>query len=302
MRLNSTAGGGSSTAGDGGSAAPREPRPHRLAPASVTAALLLASAAPSQAHFQLLHVDESALNTPRALDFAIVFTHPAHGGPHMAMGGPGAFYVLSQRGDEAEPVRTDLMEYLEPVEWHGERGATAAYEARLPRNVARSLGDYVFVLEPAPYYESGEDKYIQQFAKTIVNVGGVPGNWADPAGLPAEILPLDKPYANWTGGVFRGVVTAGGEPVPFAEIEVEYLNHAPDLDARRFAADAAIEFPQDSFGTMSIRADSRGEFTIGLPRAGWWGICALAIGADTEHEGKPLSQDAVLWVQAKDMR
>ncbi len=41
---------------------------------------------------------------------------------------------------------------------------------------------------------------------------------------------------------------------------------------------------------------------IGLPRAGWWGICALAVGSDTEHEGKELSQDAVLWVQAKEMQ
>jgi cobalt/nickel transport protein len=53
---------------------------------------------------------------------------------------------------------------------------------------------------------------------------------------------------------------------------------------------------------MGIRANERGEFTIGLPRAGWWGICALEVGADIEHEGKPLSQDAVLWIQVKDMR
>lgn len=272
---------------------------------AVRALFLLASAAataPAVAHFQLLHVDEAALKTPAALDFSILFTHPAHGGPHMSMGRPEAFYVISQRGDDAEPVRTDLAEFLEPIEWQGGAAATDAWEARLPRRIARSIGDYVFVLEPAPYYEGGEDKYIQQFTKTIVNVAGVPGNWAEPVGLPAEILPLDKPYANWTGGVFRGVVTADGEPVPFAEIEVEYINHAIDLEARRFADDAYVEFPQDSFGTMSIRADSQGEFTIGLPRAGWWGICALAIGPDTEHEGKPLSQDAVLWVQVRDMQ
>jgi cobalt/nickel transport protein len=121
-------------------------------------------------------------------------------------------------------------------------------------------------------------------------------------GLPAEILPLDKPYANWAGGVFRGVVYADGERVPNAELEVEYVNHAPDLDARKFADRPQVELPQDSFGTMSIRANERGEFTIGLPRAGWWGICALAIGPDTEHMGKALSQDAVLWIQVKDMR
>lgn len=276
----------------------RKPRPGTAA----VLAIGLLGGETASAHFQLLHVEESALSAPTALDFAIVFTHPAHGGPHMDIEAPEAFYVVSQRGDDATPIRTDLTGYIEPITWQDASGGTQAYEARLPRNVARSLGDYVFVLEPAPYYEAGEDKYIQQFTKTIVNVAGVPGNWAEPVGLPAEILPLDKPYANWTGGVFRGVVTAGGEAVPFAEIEVEYINHRPDLEDRRFAEQAAVEFPQDSFGTMSIRADSQGEFTIGLPRAGWWGICALEIGTDTEHEGRPLSQDAVLWVQVKDMQ
>jgi len=166
----------------------------------------------------------------------------------------------------------------------------------------RSLGDYVFVLVPSPFYEAGEDKYIQQFTKTIANVGGVPGNWAEPVGLPAEILPLDKPYANWTGGIFRGIVLSDGEPVPYAELEVEYMNHPPDLDARGLAAEGLVTFPQASFATMSIRANERGEFAIGLPRAGWWGICALGVGPETEHEGKELSQDAVLWIQVKDMR
>jgi cobalt/nickel transport protein len=269
---------------------------------SLLALVLVASASPAYAHFQLLYTLESALTSGRATDFLVLFTHPAHGGPNMDIGEPDAFYVVSQRGEDADAVKTDLGQYVEAIRWSGEQGETRAFEAHLPRSVTRSLGDYVFVLEPTPYYEAGEDKYIQQFTKTVVNIGGVPGNWAEPVGLPAEILPLDKPYANWTGGVFRGVVVADGRPVPDAELEIEYLNYAPDTEGRRFAIEPAVVFPQDSFGTMSIRANARGEFTIGLPRAGWWGICALAVGPDTEHEGKPLSQDAVLWIQVKDMR
>lgn len=264
------------------------------------------------AHFQMLYTPESALERGQATQMVLLFTHPAHGGPHMDMGSPVSFYVVSQRGEDADPVVTDLAEYLEPIGWEtlgpaaGEDpstiATTAAYEARLPRGVTRSLGDYVFVLEPAPFYEAGEDKYIQQLTKTMLNVGGVPGNWAEPIGLATEILPLDKPYANWTGGVFRGVVLADGKPVPHAELEVEYVNYQPDLKGRRFAPEPSVVLPQASFGTMSIRANSLGEFTIGLARAGWWGICALAVGPKTEHEGKPLSQDAVLWIQVKDMR
>lgn len=277
-------------------------RSPRLAAALAGLVVVGAASTPAAAHFQLLYTPETALVSGQATHVLLLFSHPAHGGPHMSMGVPEAFYVVSQRGEDAAPVTTDLRDHLAPIAWHSADGPTSAYEARLPRAVTRSLGDYVFVLTPAPYYEAGEDKYIQQFTKTILNVAGVPGNWAEPIGLPAEILPLDKPYANWTGGVFRGIVTAGGEPVPFAELEVEYVNHAIDLEGRRFAAEPAVVVPQDAFGTMSIRANAHGEFAIGLPRAGWWGICALDIGARKEHEGKPLSQDAVLWVQVKDMQ
>lgn len=258
--------------------------------------------APVLAHFQMLYTPESALSRGQATQLLLLFTHPAHGGPNMEMSAPEAIYLITQRGDAAEPVTTDLRDFLEPIQWQSENGAVEAYRATLPNTLTRSLGDYVFVLEPGPYYEAQEDSYIQQFTKTVMNIGGVPGNWAEPVGLPAEIVPLDKPYANWTGGVFRGIVLADGEPVPYAELEVEYLNHAPDVETHHLAPEPEIEFPQDSFGTMSIRTNGSGEFTIGLPRAGWWGICALEVGADTEHEGKPLSQDAVLWVQVKDMQ
>ncbi len=269
---------------------------------ALVAALAMFGTLPAFAHFQMLFTPETALASGQATQLLMLFTHPAHGGPNMAMGEPEALYLISQRGDAAEPVTTDLRQYLEPISWHSEDGSVDAYRANLPRTLTRSLGDYVFVLEPSPYYEPQEDKYIQQFTKTVMNIAGVPGNWAEPVGLPAEILPFDKPYANWTGGVFRGIVVAEGEPVPYAEIEIEYINHAPDLEQHLFSPDPVVEYPQDAFGTMSIRANAQGEFTIGLPRAGWWGICALEIGADTEHEGKPLSQDAVLWIQVKDMQ
>lgn len=269
-------------------------------PIATLVSLILVSSA-SHAHFQLLYTEDTAPTRGRASDFLMLFTHPVHGGPHMDMGTPEEFYVVSQRGGDAERVKTDLRGYLEEVQWTSAQGATAAFRASLPRSVTRSLGDHVFVLKPSPYYEAEEDKYIQQFTRTMVNVAGVPGNWSEQMDLAAEILPLNKPYANWVGGVFRGRVLAGGDPVPNAEIEIEYINHAINWDTLSFAEQPRIDLPQDSFGTMTIYADAQGEFTIGLPKAGWWGICALDIGADKEHEGKPLSQDAVLWVQARDI-
>jgi cobalt/nickel transport protein len=93
-----------------------------------------------------------------------------------------------------------------------------------------------------------------------------------------------------------------GKPIPYAEIEVEYLNHAPEMDTNAFAKKADVEAPQDSFVTMGIKADANGEFTFGIPKAGWWGFAALGAGPETSFKGKDLFQDAVIWVQAKEMK
>jgi len=256
----------------------------------------------AEAHFQLLYTPDAALNESRAVPLALVFSHPFDNGFTMNMGEPEEFYVLSQRGPEADRVKTDLREYLEPIVWAGVESEASAYLANPPRRVTRSLGDYTFVLKPSPYYEAGEDKYIQQITKTMINIGGIPGAWDEPLGLPVEIVPLDKPYANWVGGVFRAVVLANGEPVPHAEVEIEYLNHEPRIDARRFDPIGRTTAPQGSFVTLSIRADANGQVVIGLPAAGWWGICALDLDGDSlTHDGRPLSLDAVLWVKATPM-
>jgi cobalt/nickel transport protein len=260
-----------------------------------------ASAATAHAHFQLLYTPEAALNESAAIPLALVFSHPFDNGVTMDMGQPDAFYVVSQRGD-AEPRMTDLMQYLEPIEWSGIDSRGAGFVASPPRSVTRSLGDYTFVLTPSPYYEQQEDKYIQQITKTVINVGGIPGEWDKALGLPVEIVPLDKPYANWVGGVFRAVVLSNGAPVPHAEIEVEYLNHEPQIEQRRFDPAGKVTAPQGSFSTLSIRADAQGQVTIGLPKAGWWGLCALDLDDGATHEGKELSIDAVLWVKATEMK
>jgi cobalt/nickel transport protein len=254
----------------------------------------------ADAHFQLLYTPEAALKEAAAMELALVFSHPFDNGFTMNMGKPEEFYVVAQRG-EGDPKKTDLMQYLEPIEWSGVDSKAAAYVARPPRQVTRSLGDYTFVLRPAPYYEANEDKYIQQITKTVVNVGGLPGAWDEPLGLPVEIVPLDKPYANWVGGVFRAVVLSDGKPVPHAEIEIEYLNHEPQIEHRRFDPEGKVTAPQESFSTLSVRADAAGQIIIGLPKAGWWGICALNLDDDLKHEGKELSLDAVLWLKATDM-
>lgn len=257
-----------------------------------TMLLVLTFAIPALAHFQMLYTPDCALDKSQKIDFKLVFTHPFEAGHTMDMGIPERFFVVHKE------KRANLLDKLKPITWTSLSNSGKAYEMTNYR--LRGMGDFVFCLIPAPYYEGSEDIYIQQCTKTIVNVAGAPTDWDAEIGLPAEIVPLGKPYSQWTGNVFQGVVKSAGKPVPFAEIEVEYMNHAPDMAGNKFIAEAQVEAPQDSFVTLGIKADANGTFTFAMPKAGWWGFCALGVGPDTEHRGKELSQDAVIWVKAVD--
>ncbi len=270
------------------------------------AVLTVLMAVPAFAHFQMVYTPKSALTPedPSKVDLLLVFTHPFEAGHTMSMGldaagkiHPPKMFGLLQKGK-----KTDLLGKLKPIEFTSLTNKGQGYELKGLR--LKGMGDFIFYLDPGPYFEKSEDAYIQQITKVIVNRGGAPTGWEQPAGLPVEILPLDKPYGLWTGNVFRGkVVRKEGDkyvPVPGAEIEVEYMNHA--VKGQAFEKKAAVKAPQDAFVTQTILADEKGEFAYGIPKAGWWGFCALGAGGDLKHEGKELSLDAVIWVQAQDMK
>ena len=160
-------------------------------------------------------------------------------------------------------------------------------------------GDYVLALTPAPYYEKSEDIFIQQITKTYLNKGGMPTGWNEPVGLPTEIVPLNKPTNIVAGSTFSGVLLSGGKPVPGAEIEIEYIAAEPDMAANKPGKTTVA--PAQG-GTLVAITDERGVFTFGVPKAGFWGFAALGSGPATEHDGKELSQDAVIWVRAYDLK
>lgn len=262
--------------------------------------LALASAAAS-AHFVVMYTPQTALVRAADLPFHLIFTHAFAGGPTMAMEKPQKFYYVKRAARHAMTEEVDLMPFLEAVDWQTGDTSVQAWKANIPRDQVRSLGDYQFVVEPEPYFDEEEGLYIQQFAKVMVNVGGVPGNWYETLGLPAEIHALNKPYANWTGALFRGVVLSDGIPVPYAQVEVEYLNHPIEAEEQRFAEQGLIDAPHPSLEAMVIMTNETGEFSFAMPKAGWWGFAALSVGPEYEYEGQPLSQDAILWVQATDL-
>ncbi len=269
--------------------------------ASLGLCAALAMAAPAEAHFQMVYTPKTDMEKAEDMDMRIVFTHPAEAGHMMDMGGIKEFYALYKRG-ESEPQKLDMKKYLKDITWKNPGSSAPAFAAMIPRKEIRSMGDYVFVVVPGYYLEKEEDLYMQQITKLITNVGGVPTIWNEPVGLPCEIVPMIKPYATWSGNVFQGQVLSGGKPVPGAEVEVEYMGHAPNLKNNSLAEKSSVTYPNGALVTQTIIADENGVITFGLAKAGWWGFAALGIGPDTKYNGKDLSQDAVIWVQAYDMK
>jgi len=253
------------------------------------------------AHFMMVYTPEIAVDKGGDMDVRIAFTHPAEAGHMMDMGGIEEFYAMFQRGD-SQPKKIDMKGYLKEITWKNPHSSAPAFAGVIPKKAVRSMGDYVFVMKPGHYFEKEEGVYMQQITKLIMNVGGIPGNWAEPVGLPCEIVPLIKPYGMWTGNVFKALVLSNGKPVAGAEVEVEYMSHMPDLKSNSMPEKSSVDYPQDSFVTQTIFSDSNGYITFGIPQAGWWGFAALGVGPDTEYKGKELSQDAVIWLKAVDMK
>lgn len=243
---------------------------------------VIAIVMPAFAHFQAIipSADVVSANGAREIELDIRFTHPMENGPVMEMGRPKQFGLLL-RGE-----KQDLLPALRAEMINGKK----TYRASV---AVQRAGDHTFFIEPAPYWEPAERKWIIHYTKVVVNAMGMEEGWDARVGLPVEIDPLTRPYGLWTGNVFQGVVLKDGEPVPFAIVEVEYLNSAEDVVA-----------PADPFVTQVIKTDANGLFTYAMPRAGWWGFAALIDGAPMAGpDGTPAGVElgAVMWVRTRDM-
>ena len=203
-----------------------------------------------QAHFQTLIPSNDIVDRPgqRQLELALSFTHPMLGGPLMQLEAPRRFGVLGPMGEK------DLRQHLEPLTQGGITRYRASYTLPAP-------GNYIFFVEPEPYWEAAEGKMISHYTKVVVDGFGYLSGWGRLVDFPVEIEPLVRPYGLWTGNLFRGRVLQNGQPLPFAEIEVEWLN------------DGSVTVPADAYITQVIKADSNGVFSYAMPRAGLVGVC-----------------------------
>jgi cobalt/nickel transport protein len=254
----------------------------RLASAAVMAVMAAVWSAGAEAHFQEVIPSRDIITSgdDAALDLEITFTHPFEGGPVMDMAPPVRFAVLANGEIE------DLTDRLQARSVDGKTGYQATYTVAQP-------GSYVFHLEPAPYWEPAEEIMIVHYTKVVVDAYGAGDGWDVLVGFPVEIEPLVRPFGLWTGNAFTGIVRKDGEPVSFAEVEVEWRN------------DGSVEAPADPFVTQIVRTDSNGVFTYVMPRAGWWGFAALLTGDETmanpDGDEVEVETGALLWVKTVDM-
>ncbi len=254
----------------------------RTTPASVLAALLMIPSI-CLAHFQELIPDRSIVEdqSEMKLSFDIQFTHPMSGGPRMNMDRPVRFGVISPQGKQ------DLSDALTSQVEQGRQFFSAEYAIDQP-------GDYIFFLEPTPYWEPAEGRMIVHYTKVVVGAFGGENNWDGAVGFPVEINPLVRPYGLWTGNLFQGIVIRNGEPVPFATVEVEWRN------------DGSVTVPAAPFVTQVLRTDANGMFSYAMPRGGWWGFAALLPGQafmpNPAGEDVEVENGALIWIQARDMQ
>ena len=243
---------------------------------STTLAIAALTGTTALAHYGMIIPSDPMVSQEdgRSVQLSVSFSHPFELNG-MVLEEPVSFNVTH------DGETTDLLGDLTATDIMGQAGYSLDYPLERP-------GTYVFAMEPKPYWEPAEDSYIVHYTKTYVSAFDDDEGWDTELGLRTEIVPLSKPFGLWDGNVFQGIVKLEGEPVPYAEVEVEYYNEDGDAEA-----------PSELMITQTVKADGNGVFTYAAPSDGWWGFAALNTAPETmAHEGtdKAVELGAVIWV------
>lgn len=244
------------------------------------------------AHFGALIPSTDIVSSGDSLDIGLElkFIHPMEL-KYMQMERPKKYgvFVRGQRHDLLDSLQQAKRECIDP---------TQNFTYWLSDFTIKRPGDHTFYFVPQPYWEPTENLFIVHYTKVTVAALGLEDSWDQPIGLETEIVPLARPYGLWTGNLFSGQVLLKGKPVPFAVVEVEYLNQTADIGD-------FVTPPADPFITQVVKADVNGVFHYALPRAGWWGFSALSEADWTLPQGgeeKNVEIGAVFWVHTRDMQ
>ncbi len=239
------------------------------------------------AHFQMIIPSDDMVmqSEARSVGLQLQFWHPFEG-IGMPMEKPVRYGVMVA-GDTQ-----NLLPTLKGVTLKDKAGNK--FPAFQSEYSFKHPGNHLFFVEPKPYWEQAEERFIIHYTKVMVNAFGMEEGWDSEIGLKAEIVPLTRPYGLWTNNIFQGVVKMNGKPVPNSEVEVEYYNQS-----------GSIKAPADPMITQVVKTDANGVFTYAMPKAGWWGFAALNEDSKKMKQGGkeyPVEIGAVLWVRTHDMK
>lgn len=232
----------------------------------------------SSAHFGIVIPSSSTImsKADSSGQATIAFAHPftAQG---LNMAKPKSVFLAGPDGK-----RLDLLPSLVPEKFMDHDAWKAKYQVARP-------GAWQLAAMPEPYFEPSEDCFIIHYTKTVLGAFGADDGWDRPLGLPMEIVPLTRPFANYAGNTFTGTVLQNGKPLPNAPVEVEFLN-----------TDGQYAAPNEYFETQILRTDQNGNFVFAAPWAGWWGFAALAESPEKmKKDGldKDVETGAVIWLE-----
>ncbi len=226
----------------------------------------------ANAHFLtfMSNTDNVSNQKQSKVDFDISFIHPFEQSG-MNMEKPEVF--VNSKDNKLNLIQTTKLEH---------KAWNSSYDIKTP-------GVYKFFVQPQPYFEPAEEKFISHVPKLIVSAFGLEDGWDEPLGLKYEIVPMVKPFALYAGNLFQGKVLHDGKPAANIEVEVELFN------------EFGLKAPSDAHITQVVKTDENGVFSFVMNHKGWWGFAALIEEGELKYsDGKmyPVENGALIWVKA----
>ena len=204
------------------------------------------------------------------VNFDISFVHPFEQ-TGMVMEKPEVF--VNSKNNKLNLIQTIKF---------NQKAWNSSYDIKTP-------GVYKFFVQPQPYFEPSEEKFISHVPKLIISSFGLEDGWDEPIGLKYEIIPLIKPFGLYAGNLFQGKVLHDGKAASNTEVEVELYN------------EFGLKAPTDSHITQVVKTDDNGVFSFVMNHKGWWGFAALIEEGELKYtDGKnyPVENGALIWVKA----
>lgn len=226
----------------------------------------------ANAHFLTFMSNTDNVSNPKQtkVDLDISFIHPFEQ-TGMIMEKPEVF--VNSKNNKLNLTQTTKLDH---------KAWSSSYDIKTP-------GIYKFFVQPQPYFEPAEEKFISHVPKLIVSSFGLEDGWDEPLGLKYEIIPMTKPFALYSGNLFQGKVLHDGKPAANTEVEVELYN------------EFGLKAPSDAHITQVVKTDENGVFSFVMNHKGWWGFAALIEEGELKYsDGKmyPIENGALIWVKA----